>query len=180
MPIARPDRGMPCPGRLSAEMSSNEEIMSSADATSFTGPHHFQMDQWISCAPFERLLSMEIIEAAGGRAVLTMPFLLDFSQGAGIMHGGAILSLADTAVVMAIKSVLAPMTHFGTVSMESSFLRPVRQGIITARARVVGRHGRTFRGEATVVDEEGKEVLAFSSVFKVARDERIRGVTFKT
>ncbi len=159
---------------------SEEKTIQCRDPAQFTGPHRFQMEQWISCAPFERLLHMEILEALDGRAVLTMPFLSDFSQGGGLMHGGALVSLADTAVVMAIKSVLPPKTHFGTVSMESKFLYPVRKGIITASARVVEQHGRTFRGEATVADEDGKAVLEFASVFKVARDDRIRGVTYKS
>ena len=59
-------------------------------APSFTGPHQFSMDSWIRCAPFERLLHMTILEAGGGKAVLTMPFLRDFAQGAGLMHGGAL------------------------------------------------------------------------------------------
>ncbi len=158
---------------------SDSQLKHVMDPERFTGPHQFQMEEWISCAPFERLLHMEIIEAGDGCAVLNMPFLSSFSQGAGIMHGGALVSLADTAVVMAIKSVLPPETHFGTVSMESRFLYPVRKGIVTARARVVNREGRTFRGEATVFDEKGKAVLEFASLFKVARDCKIQGVTFK-
>ena len=60
----------------------------------YTGPHKFDMKGWISCAPFERLLHMEIVEASDGRATLTMPFLIDFAQGAGLLHGGALVSLA--------------------------------------------------------------------------------------
>jgi acyl-CoA thioesterase len=144
-----------------------------------TGPHQFQMEGWISCAPFERLLHIEIVEAGDGRATLKMPFLLDFAQGAGLMHGGALVSLADTAVVMAIKSVLPPQTHFATTALEARFLRPVRQGIVTAEARVVNREGRTLQGQATVCDEEQKPVLEFSSTFKVARDSSIKGVTLQ-
>ncbi len=62
------------------------------------------MESWISRAPFERLLHMEIVAAADGAATLTMPFLIDFAQGAGLLHGGALVSLADTAVAMAIKT----------------------------------------------------------------------------
>ena len=86
-----------------------------------TGPHKVQMDAWISAAPFERLLGMEILEAENGHALLTMPVLYDFVQGGGLLHGGALVSLADTAVAMAIKSILPPQTHFGTISMESTF-----------------------------------------------------------
>ncbi len=147
--------------------------------TQATGPHRFTMGSWISCAPFERLLHMEILEAVEGRAILTMPFLLEFAQGAGLMHGGAMISLADTAVVMAIKSVLPARTHFATIAMEAKFLHPVKQGILTARGRVVDQQERNVHGQATVYDEEDRAVLEFFSTFRIARDARIRGVTFQ-
>ena len=95
-----------------------------------TGPHRFQMEGWISCTPFERLLSMKILEAADGQAVLTTPFPMDYAQGGGLMHGGALVSLADTAVVMARKSILPPLSHFATILLESRVLAPVKQGIL--------------------------------------------------
>ena len=84
-----------------------------------TGPHHFAMEDWISCSPFERFLHMKIVEASEGNATLTMPFLIDFAQGSGLLHGGALVSLADTAVGMAIKTTLPPQTHFATISLET-------------------------------------------------------------
>ncbi len=139
-----------------------------------TGPHRFRMGPWISCAPFEKLLHMEIVEAAAGRAILRMPFLVDLAQGAGLMHGGALVGLADTAVVMAIKSIVAPQTHFATVKMQANFRRPVRQGVVTARARVNAVRERWLEGRALVCDQEERTVLAFEATFKIARDTRIR------
>lgn len=144
-----------------------------------TGPHHIEMSTWIGRAPFERLLRIEIVEAEQGRAVLTMPFHVDLAQGAGLMHGGALVSLADTAVVMAIKSLLPPATHFATLSMESRFLYPVKQGMVTARAEVVSREDRILKGSATVYNDTERPVLEFRSVFKIARDAAIRGATFR-
>lgn len=144
----------------------------------FTGPHHFQMQSWISAAPFERLLSMEIVEAVDGRAVLRMPFLINYAQGGGLMHGGALVSLADTAVVMAIKSIIAPQSHFATVALETKFLLPVKKGVITARATANRVEGRLLKGEATIYDEEGRAVMAFRSTNKIARDTKIVGVAF--
>jgi uncharacterized protein (TIGR00369 family) len=146
---------------------------------SSTGPHQFEMDGWISCAPFERLLNMEIVEAADGRAVLKMPFLIDYAQGGGLMHGGALVSLADTAVVMAIKSLIPPQSHFATVLCEAKFLLPVKEGTVTAKAKVVERQGRTLTGRATVYDDQERAVMEFSSTFKIARDIAIKGVIFK-
>jgi acyl-coenzyme A thioesterase PaaI-like protein len=64
---------------------------------SSTGPHSFELDRWINCSPFERLLNITIVEARDGKAVLTMPFLIEYAQGAGLMHGGALVSLAEFA-----------------------------------------------------------------------------------
>jgi uncharacterized protein (TIGR00369 family) len=132
------------------------------------------MDAWIDCAPFERLLNMKIVSAENGRAILTMPFLVQYAQGAGLMHGGALAALADTAVVMAIKSILSPGTHFATISMESKFLYPVKQGVVTAKASATQEKERTFSGRATVYNEEDKAVMEFASIFKIANSAPMR------
>jgi acyl-CoA thioesterase len=146
--------------------------------TEYTGPHQFNMDGWISAAPFERLLHITIVEASEGRATLTMPFLLDLAQGAGLMHGGALVSLADTSGVMAIKSLLPAGSHFATIRLETRFLLPVKKGMVTARAEVVSRAERTIEGRATLYDDQDRAVMEFDSTFKIARDTRISGINF--
>ena len=143
-----------------------------------TGPHRFDMPAWISCAPFEQLLGMDIVEADGGQALLEMPFTRSLAQGAGLMHGGALVSLADTAVVMAIKSLVPPGTHFATIAMENRFLHPVKQGVVQARATVAERQDSILKGQCEVIDDGGRVVMTFTSVFKIARDAVIRDVRF--
>ncbi len=149
------------------------------DTNGHTGPHQFSMPAWISCAPFERLLAMQIVAAEAGQATLTMPFLESFAQGAGLMHGGAIVSLADTAVVMAIKSIVAPGTHFATIEMQSRFLHPVKKGLLEARARVVQRDGARLNGACDVQDEADRTVMTFASVFRIARDAEIKTIVYE-
>ena len=144
-----------------------------------TGPHRFEMAEWISCAPYERLLNMNIVDARDGKARLTMPFLIDYAQGAGLLHGGALVSLADTAVVMAIKSIIEPLSHFATIGLECRFLLPVKKGIVTADAEVLSREGRQLKGKAVVYDEAGRAVLEFRSTFKIAKDAQIKAITYK-
>jgi uncharacterized protein (TIGR00369 family) len=132
-------------------------------------PLPFELPAWIACAPFEEFLGMRIEEAAEGRAVLTMPFKVKLAQGKGLMHGGAVTSLADTAVAMAIKSILPEDTHFATVELALTFHAPVRGGEVRAVARVAERDERTIRGEAEVFDGKGTKVATFSSLFKVKR-----------
>ena len=132
-------------------------------------PLPFELPAWIACAPFEEYLGMRIDEAADGRAVLTMPFKVKLAQGKGLMHGGAVNALADTAVAMAIKSILPEDTHFATVEMSLKFHAPVKGGTVKAVARVAEQDGRTIRGEAEVFDENEVKVASFMSVFRLKR-----------
>ena len=148
------------------------------NTSNHTGPHRFSMPAWISCAPFEQMLGMEIVNAEAGGSILRMPFTKSLAQGAGLMHGGAMVSLADTAVVMAIKSVVLPGTHFATLSMENRFLHPVKQGILEAKARVTERDGSTIKGSCNIFDEEDRKVMIFESVFKIAKDAEIKDIVY--
>ena len=138
---------------------------------STTSPHNVPMEKWIDCAPFERLLKMEIVDAADGRAMLRMPFVSEFAQDAGLMHGGALVSLADTAVVIAVKSLLAPGTHFDAIEIQSKFISPVRKGIVTAKAKILRPTGLVLYGSATVFDDGEHPVLDLTSVFRIAGNE---------
>lgn len=135
-----------------------------------TGPHQVEMDQWIGCAPFERLLNMTIVDACAGKATLTMPFLIDYAQGVGLLHGGALVSLADTSVAMAIKSMIEPHSHFATISLEARYLAPVKKGIVTAKAEITNREGRLLNGKAILYDDEGRSVMEFYSTFKLSKN----------
>ncbi|HEX9022845.1 MAG TPA: PaaI family thioesterase [Geobacteraceae bacterium] len=132
-------------------------------------PLPFELPAWIACAPFEEYLGMRVDEACDGRAVLTMPFKVKLAQGKGLMHGGAVTALADTAVAMAIKSLLPEDSHFATVALELKFHAPVRGGTVRAEARVTERDERNIKGEAEVFDENGVKVATFTSHFKVKR-----------
>lgn len=129
----------------------------------------FQLPNWIACAPFEEYLGMNIEEAEGGRATLTMPFKARLAQGAGFMHGGAITALADTAVAMAIKTVLEEGSNFVTMELSLKFHAPVRCGMVKAVARVTARDDRNINGEAVIWDENNVKVATFASVFRVRK-----------
>jgi len=131
----------------------------------------FRMEGWIDTAPFEQLIGLRILEAEAGRAVLTMPFMVKLAQGGGLLHGGALTGLADTAVAMAIKTLLPVGTVFATTELALRFLAPVREGEVKAVARVTGPEGRSFFGEAMVTDDQDREIARFTSVFRVARGQ---------
>jgi uncharacterized protein (TIGR00369 family) len=132
-------------------------------------PLPFRLPAWIAAAPFEEYLGMRIEEAAAGRAVLTMPFRVKHAQGKGLMHGGAITALADTAVAMAIKSLLPEGSHFVTTELCLKFHAPIHGGTVKAMAEAVREDDRTIKGVAEVFDGEGLKAATFTSVFRVKR-----------
>ena len=101
-----------------------------------------------------------------------MPFFIDYAQGVGLMHGGALVSLADTSVVMAIKSIIAPFSHFATIALECRFLLPVKKGIVTARAEVIGQEGRQLRGKRLFTTKMEKRSWSF---IRPSRSPKIQG-----
>ena len=134
------------------------------------GPHQVRMESWMELAPFESLLGIEISKAADGKAELRMPFIRDLAQGFGLMHGGALTSLADTSVVMAIKSLLPPASRFATIRIEVDFLKPVTNGYVTARAGITRCLDRDLYCVSEIVDDSGDPVLNCQCQFRVARD----------
>jgi uncharacterized protein (TIGR00369 family) len=138
-------------------------------AVSSGDPLPFTLPDWVALAPFERYLGMEIDHAADGTARLSMPFMGAHYQGTGLMHGGAVVSLADTALAMAIKTVLPPNTPFVTKDLALRFFAAVTGGVVTATAKVTRFEGRDIDGVVTVVDQESKPVAEFTAAFKVLR-----------
>lgn len=133
----------------------------------------FQLPAWIATAPFEEFLGMRIEEAQDGRAVLTMPFKAALCQGKGLMHGGAVVSLADTALAMAIKSLLPEGTDFVTTSLNLTFHAPVCWGTIRAEAQVLNRDDRTIEGMTEIITDEGITAATFRATFKIRRPRSV-------
>lgn len=147
------------------------ELLVDGNALRRSEETQFRMKGWIACAPCEDLLGIHIQKAAAGQAVLTMPFTVKLAQGGGFMHGGALTTLGDTAVAMAIKSLLPPDTIFATTELHLDFVAPVKEGTVTAEAIVTGPVQRIFQGAATLFDADGRVVARLKTQFKVARGQ---------
>ena len=132
----------------------------------------FELEEWIDSSPFERLLGVQILRAEEGQAHLSLPFTLKLSNGGGVMHGGALTSLADTAVAMAIKSLLPPGTVFATTDLSMKFVAPVLEGQVHAYASVRETGERTFSGECELLGEADEVYAHLTTVFKVASQDK--------
>jgi acyl-CoA thioesterase len=105
--------------------------------------------------PFAELLGIELTAAAVGSATLRLVIRDDLKQIHGVMHGGAIASLIDTATAFAIVTMLPRREKFATVDLMVNYLQPLRNGTATACARVLRAGRRLITVSADVLDDGG-------------------------
>jgi uncharacterized protein (TIGR00369 family) len=109
----------------------------------------------LETVPFAKLLGIELEEVAPGTATLGIDIRDDLKQNNGVVHGGAIASLVDTATAFAIISLLPTDEKATTADLTISFLRPLKKGRAHATARIIraGRHLIVVSAE--LVDDAG-------------------------
>lgn len=105
--------------------------------------------------PFAELLGIELTAAAVGSATLRMLIRPDLKQIHGVMHGGAIASLLDTATAFAIVTLLPSEEKFTTVDLMINYLRPLKEGTVIATAKVLRAGRRLITVSADVLDDDG-------------------------
>jgi len=86
----------------------------------------------------------------------------------GLLHGGLIATLADTATGLAYRTVLEPGTRHVTTHLRVTFLSPGRPGRVTARGKVVKAGGRFGYAEADVVGPEDELLARATATFTVS------------
>lgn len=105
---------------------------------------------------FPRLLGIEIESVEPGRARLAVEVREELLQLQGVMHGGAIASLIDTAVAFAIVGASEPDDRFTTVEMKVNYLSAIREGRVTADARLIRDGRRIIVADCDVFDGRGR------------------------
>lgn len=75
------------------------------------------------------------------------------------------MAAADTVMVLAISSIAGEFRPTTTVSLNTSFLRPVANGDVTIVARVI-KPGRTLMfGQIDMVGPDGKQVAQATTTY---------------
>lgn len=119
--------------------------------------HLEKIKQLFDSAPISRYLSMSLGYCENGVARVRLPFRKDFEEGHGVIHGGLIGLLGDTAGNFAVGSV-SPGSTVKTVEYKLSLLASV-QGDLLAIGEVV-RKGRTLATCRIEVVEGNDRVVA--------------------
>ncbi len=134
-----------------------------------SGEHLEKLRTVLSSVPFAKLLGIELAAAERGAVKLRLQVRPDLRQNRGVLHGGVIASLIDTATAFAIVSQLTEPEKFTTVDLTVNYLRPLKEGSVTAAARVIRAGRRLLTVTAEVFDEAGNLVaVALSTYIRLA------------
>jgi 1,4-dihydroxy-2-naphthoyl-CoA hydrolase len=108
------------------------------------------------------LIGFLLLEVSKERVVAELPFRDDLTQPTGLLHAGAILTLADTAAtILANQNTMpgpgkcAPSQFAMTVQLSANFVRNSSTKKIVAEAIPVHVGRRTLVVQTTVCDEDG-------------------------
>jgi uncharacterized protein (TIGR00369 family) len=109
--------------------------------------------------PFAQMLAIETVDASASEVRARVAFDERLCTSAGLLHGGVIMSLADsTGAVCAFLNLPDGAAGTTTIESKTNFLRAVRDGHIEARSQPL-HAGRTVIVVVTdVVGDNGKLV----------------------
>ena len=134
-------------------------------AAKLTAEQQERVDQALDKVPYAKLLGIELEEVTSGVATLSLNVRPDLMQNNGVVHGGALASLIDSATAFAIISLLEPSEKVTTVDLTLSFLRPVTEGRLRAVAKVIRAGRRLISVSAEVFNQDGKLVTTALSTY---------------
>ncbi len=110
------------------------------------------------------LIGMQHQVVEPGHTIGELEVRPDLMQPWGFLHGGAVVSLADSLCGMGCASTLDPTKeYFLTVELKVNFTRAVREGKIKGEAKVVNKGRQVQLWECRVTDEADK-LVAFLTV----------------
>jgi uncharacterized protein (TIGR00369 family) len=97
----------------------------------------------VNFAPWVQDLALRVERVDSELAVLRLPFDDKLVRVGGMVCGQALMSAADTAMVIAVSAKLGAFRPMATIGQTISFLRPVAKDDVLVEARVL-RLGQTL------------------------------------
>jgi 1,4-dihydroxy-2-naphthoyl-CoA hydrolase len=109
--------------------------------------------------PFTEVLGLEVLSATADKVQARIAWEARLCTAGGILHGGALMSLADAAgAYCAFLNLPEQATGTATIESKTNFFRAVRDGHVVATSRPLHRGRTTIVVETDVHDAAGKHV----------------------
>lgn len=129
----------------------SREKLFSEDGLSFV---RGMMEGRLPHSPYADTMGFEIAEVAKGRVVFVGQPSPHFLNPIGVIHGGWIATLLDSAMAHATQTTLKVGEGHTTIEVKVAFVRPVlpSTGVVRCKAEVIHRGARISTTESRLVD----------------------------
>ena len=108
--------------------------------------------------PFNKYLGIEITRMEGGEAEAHLDLGPHHLNSGGVVHGGVLAALLDTAIGAAVVSALPPEWWCATTSLSVQFLEGAHEGRLDAKGRVLRKGRRVAFAGGEIFDAAGRHV----------------------
>src|SRR4051794_38742687 len=113
-----------------------------------------QLREVVARMPFNRLIGLELKDVHEDGVTVQCILKPELMNGSGTLHGGVTATLVDAVVGIALYRHFGGQRMMATTELKLNYLRPVRQGAATARAKIVRIGQHLCVGQAEVFDDE--------------------------
>jgi uncharacterized protein (TIGR00369 family) len=118
-----------------------------------------QTEFFYTTMPFTRLLGTETIVATAAEVRARLAWAESLCTSGGVLHGGAIMALADsTGGTCAFLNLPEGTSATTTIESKTNFLRAVRGGYVEAVSRPLHAGRTVIVIETDVIDADGRLV----------------------
>jgi uncharacterized protein (TIGR00369 family) len=108
-----------------------------------------------AAVPYAKFLGLELCKIKSGEVSVCLDVRDELKQNQGVVHGGAVASLIDTASAFAILTKLGADEKVTTTDLTIHYLRPITEGRLVAHAKIV-RGGKRMFVVSVDVDNNGR------------------------
>jgi uncharacterized protein (TIGR00369 family) len=127
-----------------------------------------ELDALVSLMPFAEQLGMVLDEAGPERVVARLEWAPHLCTSGGVLHGGVLMTLADTAGALVAFLGLAEGQTTATMTSTTQMFRPVRGGTVRAVALPLHRGRTTVTVQTSSYDTE-QRLVAQTTQIQVVR-----------
>ncbi|HLZ95938.1 MAG TPA: PaaI family thioesterase [Candidatus Dormibacteraeota bacterium] len=116
------------------------------------------MEEVLQAMPFARELGIELIEANPEQVRGRMAWSERLCTTGGVLHGGALISLADSLGALCAFLNVPPGAGTSTIESKTNFFRAVREGHVEASSRPLHVGRTTIVVQTDLTDASGRRV----------------------
>ena len=130
--------------------------------------------EMVNTSPYPRHLRMELVSISVDQSVVKLKTEQCHLQPFGIVHGGVLATLIDTATFWSVFLRLPEDAGLVNIDLKLNYLKSVSTGAMTAQGRCI-RAGRSINyAEASVKDKEGNLIAHGTSTLMVLPGKGVR------